>query len=307
MTCESWVWYPCLFGWMGPLSPGRCWGTISPVPLETPHPGVYFSWERLCRAALGSGHFWPSSSEVSHLEPSLLSKARQAKTVPSSVTWNKIPIPSKNAPNSRMIFGQGMPRPWPRGAMAARLTPDQKAVCSNHTGVRMPPLWGVRCPSPGHFLLPSHSVTLYPKSLLKDSGWAMEECSLLAGWVFKVSSKLSSFKVYLKLSLILSLQSWQEYWALQMWLHAWVSILLVPKPLWKGKNLLVGIRSLCMFLLRSNNLNFSPSLLASPVSKSPTTLMALTELASLCQWGFFVDSVETPGCEEPKLSHQLWS
>ena len=38
---------------------------------------------------------------------------------------------------SRMTFGLKIWQPWPRGAMVARLTPDQKAVCSNHTGVRM--------------------------------------------------------------------------------------------------------------------------------------------------------------------------
>lgn len=72
-----------------------------------------------------------------------------------------------------------------------------------------------------------------------------------------------------------------------MWFRVWVLILLILTPIWKDKDLLGGIKSLCVFFLRLHNPNFSPPLLTSPISKSPTTL-APTELASLGQWVFLL-------------------
>lgn len=281
--------------WMGPLSPGMCWATIS-LSLWRHHiQEIFFLGEAL--------HFWPSSSEVSHLEPFLFSKARQAKMVSLLPGETKFPFPKRMPQISGWYSSRMSPIPdlvaqWQRvwlqiRRLCVQITPGSGCPLCGHVG----------CPSPGHFLLPHHSVAVCPTSLLKGRGWAAAEWSFLAGGVLKVSSKLHICAVYLQLPLI-QFAKLTGIVGTQMWLHVWVPVLLVPKSLWKGKDLFGAIRSLCMSFLRLNNPNFSPSLLAFSISNSPTTLMALTELASLCQWGFFVDSVETSGCGEPKLSHQ---
>ena len=63
---------------------------------------------------------------------------------PIAFSWGGLGIPgvlpmemTSPLPRLGSAAGSCTPPPRPRGARAARLTPDQKAVCSNHTGVSL--------------------------------------------------------------------------------------------------------------------------------------------------------------------------